>query len=297
MARGIAFGLGDGIGNVIKKYFETNPCPPRNLMVDRVDVIEVEGQTFIDLLKAIYRSNATDFVLVVHGQLSGQGLFLDLGPGGPFCKGKHLQTLMDIDAGRTVSAGSRAELNLSDESVKTLIDLMKKIRSKRLRVIEWRSCDLGANPTVLKQFHQFFGASITGAPKGLNIFGLSPVSILPFDKIPGKYHQGFTAYYYPDKWKPTVINYLKLNPVNSWPEEGLIFAENRQAVQDWVTTYINPAGRVGSVIAVHAMFKVFDENNPLANPEVFLPQSTDYAKNILYAEDAGGFPITYSPYF
>jgi len=166
-ARGIALGLGD-YGTLVKDYFKANPCPPRDLRVDRVDVIDQGGLTFIDLLQAIIRaSGVKDFVLVVHGHPSG--LALSLGPGGANCNGQHLQTLMDIersielerpgerltDAQRAQQSrlnARRAELRLSDQVINQLIDLMRRVRAMRLNRVEWRSCNLGKKPDVLTQF-------------------------------------------------------------------------------------------------------------------------------------------------
>jgi len=75
MARGIAFALGDGIGSLIKGFCAANPLPPIPLSVSPVDVIDGD-LTFIDLLNAIIKTNATDLLLVVHGLLGGSGLAL-----------------------------------------------------------------------------------------------------------------------------------------------------------------------------------------------------------------------------
>jgi hypothetical protein len=109
MARGIAFALGDGIGNLIKGFCAANPLPPIPLSVSPVDVIDGD-LTFIDLLNAIIKTNATDLLLVVHGLLGGSGLALPIAKGAPNATGKRLELLMQVAAGTSLSDKQRRNL-------------------------------------------------------------------------------------------------------------------------------------------------------------------------------------------
>src|SRR5262249_44239795 len=237
MATGLAFALGGGIGVLVRTFFDANPCPPRNLRVTRTVVIERGGLTFMDLLQEVIRAGDQDYVLVVHGFVRGEGLVLNLGPGGAQCTGQHVQTLMDIESGKTPTTANRGALSLNDRRVDELIGLMRRVRAMRLRFVEWRSCDLGKSPVILREFQQLFDGRRMGAPKMENIFGSSTINILPFARIPQRFDQQFVRYPYPDKWNPTVINFLRLDPDTRWPVEGALFAENRLAVEDWIQTY------------------------------------------------------------
>lgn len=314
MARCIVFGL-ENLSSLVNGYFEHNPCPPRNLKVDRIEVIDQGGLTFVDLLKAILRSSSgQDLVIVAHGNIHGKGLIHPLAPGGANAEGEHLQTLMDIDhvreaerSGKPLTEAQqdlkkretkrRNDMRLNDQWVDQLIDLMKQVRAKRLNFMEWRSCDMGKDRNVLAQFQQFFGARVVGAPKLENIFGSSPVNLLSLEKIPAKFKYDFARFDYPDKWNPKVSNFLRLGDRN-WPEEGALFAKTKEDVDEFVKIYINPDGMVRKEIAFHALWKESDESSPLIGPTPILPQSFDYGPNILYAEFfVSGPPIIYSPYW
>jgi hypothetical protein len=281
MGRAIAFKLGD-YGPLVRAFLKANPVlPPRGLKVDDVDVMS--GKSFIDLLNGVIKTKATELVLVVHGYTDGSGLFMQLAPGAATCSGANLRILNELESsGKDATDRQLANLGLDDQkAVKELIDLMHKVRAMNLSHVEWRSCDLGKQPGVLKQFRIFFGAALMGAPMTENIFGISTVSVRPFDKIPEKFQHDYVPFYYPDKQNTKVINYLLLDN-SRWPTEGVMFAERQKDLDDWVHTHINPKGTIKESVAVHALWKDPDESHALDNPTAILPLDPDYAKLIAY---------------
>jgi len=88
----------------------------------------------------------------------------------------------------------------------TFIDLLNAI-------IKTKATD----PGVLKQFRDFFGANLMGAPVIENNFGVPSVNILAINKIPDRFWKGFNHYDYPDKIHTKVTYFLKLNEGTGWP--------------------------------------------------------------------------------
>jgi len=283
MARGIAFALGDGIGSLIKGFCAANPLPPIPLSVSPVDVIDGD-LTFIDLLNAIIKTNATDLLLVVHGLLGGSGLALPIAKGAPNATGKRLELLMQVASGTSLSDKQAAEFGSNHKKVvPELLALMKKVRAMNLNTIEWRACDLGKDPGVLKQFRDFFGANLMGAPVIENNFGVPSVNILAINKIPDRFWKGFNHYDYPDKIHTKVTYFLKLNEGTGWPDEGAIFAESSDNLKEWIQKNINPKGTVpkGSMF-MHHLWKEADKDHPLDPGTPILPLEAEYKSNITY---------------
>src|SRR5258708_2665827 len=185
MAYGIAFALGNSVGSLVKGFCAANPLPPLALSVSPVDLID-DDFTFGGLLKAIVKTKATDLLLVVHGHIDGTGLYLPVARGAPDVTGKRLEILTQVTSGKSLSDKQAAEFGSDPKAAPDLLDLMKKVRAMKLNTIEWRACDMGKNPGVLKQFLDFFGAKSMGAPVMANNFGIAGVSIRPFNQIPDK---------------------------------------------------------------------------------------------------------------
>ena len=88
-----------------------------------------------------------------------------------------LQILMDIEptqAGRCIDADERTKTQLTDVEINRLIDLMKKVRAKNFKLVEFRGCNLGRNVSSVDRFRRFFGAQTFGAPKLHSFFGTFP---------------------------------------------------------------------------------------------------------------------------
>ena len=145
-------------------------------------------------MELVLQSTYTNFILIIHGQPDGSGLFLPLFRNSSKKDTFHydLQKLMDVDA--NVSAMSEADFGvmglratrspirrrrLSDITVKDprqervdkMLDLMHQVRNKKIDTIEFRSCNLGKNVLSLQRFREFFGARLAGAPDLHTVFG------------------------------------------------------------------------------------------------------------------------------
>ena len=283
MALGIAFALGGGIGGLVKAFCEANPLPPLGMSVSKVDISNGD-LNFGDLLKAIIKTKATELLLVVHGQLNGSGLFLPVAAGASKVTGKQLGVLMQLaSSGKDPTDRQSAEFGADKKTIPQLIDLMNKVQAMNLKTVEWRACDLGSQPGVLKQFRDFFGASLMGAPLIANNFGIAGINIRPMDKIPDRFWSGFTPYYYPDKTNTKIIYFLKLDAGTGWPEEGAVFAEKSADLEIWIKTRINSKGKVPDhSIPMHHLWKEPDTTHTLDPATPILPLEPDYVKNIVY---------------
>ncbi len=283
MARGIAFALGGGIGSLVKGFCAANPMPPIPLSVSPIDITEGD-LTFADLLRAIIKSKATDLLLVPHGILGGTGVALPIAKGTPWATGKRLELLMQAASGKSLSDRQAAEFGSDHKKVvPELLDLMEKVRAMNLNTVEWRSCGLGKDPGVLKQFRDFFGANLMGAPTMDNNFGAAVTNIRPINKIPEKFWKEFKHYDYPDKVHTKVTYFLKLDEKGD-PSEGAIFAESKDDLKDWIQQNINPKGTVpqnGSIF-MHHLWKEPDKDHPLDLGTPILPLEAEYKDNITY---------------
>jgi hypothetical protein len=281
--RGIAFQLGDGTGSLVKGFSEANPLPPGGFQVSKVDIIEKGEFSFIALLNAIIKTKAKDLLLVVHGHIDGTGLYLPIASGAPDVTGRSLELLMQVASGKSLNDRQAAEFGVDQTVATQLLDLMKQVHAMNLDTVEWRACDLGKKPDVLKQFRDFFGANLMGAPVIANNFGIAVINIGPISNIPDKYWREFSHYYYPDKSNTKIYYFLKLDPRTGWPIEGGIFAENKDDVKDWIQKKINPQGQVPrGPLFMHHLWKEADANHALDPGTPILPLEDEYKSNILY---------------
>jgi hypothetical protein len=281
--RGIAFQLGEGTGSLVKGFCEANPLPPGGFPVSKVDIIDSGEFSFIALLNAIIKTKAKDLLLVVHGHIDGTGLYLPIASGAPDVTGGRLALLMQVASGKSLNDRQAAEFGANQTIVTQLVDLMNQVRAMNLNTVEWRACDLGKTPAVLRQFREFFGADLMGAPVMANNFGIAVINIGPSNKIPEKYWQEFSHYYYPDKDNIKVRYFLKRDPDTGWPIEGGLFAESKDDVKEWIQKKVNPQGQIPhSSMFMHHLWKEADENHPLEPGSPILPLEDEYKSNILY---------------
>jgi len=252
--------------------------------VDKVDILEGNTLNFMDLLDWMIKARQKELVLVIHGFPSGTGLDVPLNPEKANCTGSNLQLLMDLeDSGKPPTDRQLAQLGGKQKSVDQLIKRMRQVRAIGITKIESRSCDLGRQPAVLKQFAKFFGAASMGAPTMENIFGISPVSIQALDKIPSKFDHDWTRFSFPDEEHPKVINFLMLNVDTGWPDAGTMFAASKADLEAFIHKHINPDGKASDSVAIHALWKEPPPDHALDKATPILPLDPDYAPNIVSA--------------
>ena len=166
--------------------------PPIPLTAAQVDTIS-HDLSFEHLLELVIQSTSTNFILIIHGQPDGSGLFLPLFRNSSKQDTFHydLQKLMDVDANEsTMSEAISASWDLGrstpiprrrssntiakdprQERVEKMLDLMHQVRNKKIDCIEFRSCNLGKNVLSLQRFREFLGARLAGAPDLHTVFG------------------------------------------------------------------------------------------------------------------------------
>jgi len=282
MAIGIIYAIGENnLGKVVKQFFDAHPLPPKSMSVSPTQVVDSGDLTFAGLLRAVIKTKASELALVAHGYYDGSGILLPINKGLGPTKGTKLGILNQLAASkRKPTEKEEGEFESNDSEIDELLDLMMQVRAMKLKVVEWRSCDLGKSPATLKQFREFFGADKMGAPRLENNFGVAGVNIRPFDQIPNRYDFGFTKYYYPDKKNTKVMYYLKLE--NGLPVEGGLFAENNADMEKWIQTKVNPKAKVPKDLPMHHLWKEPDKDHSLDAPTPILPLESDYAANIVY---------------
>ena len=189
----ITMGLENDINGNIKAWFKQfNFLPPIPLTAAQVDTVS-HPLSFEHLLELVLQSTYTNFILIIHGQPDGSGLYLPLFAHSSKYSTFHydLQKLMDVDA--DVSRMSEADFRVMgfapldahtktslkqnnrkdprQERVDRMLDLMHQVRNKKIDCIEFRSCNLGKNVLSLQRFRDFFGARLAGAPDLHTVFG------------------------------------------------------------------------------------------------------------------------------
>src|SRR5262249_5662675 len=135
-----------------------------------------------------------------------------------------LQKLMDVDAGiSTMSAADTARMGISKHHIAKLLDLMHKVRAKKIDCIEFRSCNLGKNTMSLNRFRQFLGARLAGAPDLHTVFGLPGTLVGPeFLRTHARHHPGgnWETYKFPHAFgEPHLVCCFQLNHLQK-PESG-----------------------------------------------------------------------------
>jgi hypothetical protein len=180
MATALTLGIRQDISIAVTNYFRRfRVLPPRGLTVSNTRVL-TGAHSFETLLRGIIaQKSETDFVIVVHGHETGNGLFLKLAtrgaPVGSETTNEMLQILMNIDGRRTdpktkkpipspIDPNERMQLGgLTDAEINRLIDLMKQVRAKKLNRVR--------NLTSVDRFRKFLGVQTFGAPKLHSFFG------------------------------------------------------------------------------------------------------------------------------
>src|SRR4051812_31545776 len=104
MAIALTLGIEAGLSGAVSAYFtKFKVLPPKSLMVSQTKTLS-GAASFETLLNGMLaEKTATDFVIIVHGHETGNGLFLKLvtraGTGAGFeTTNEMLQLLMDISA-------------------------------------------------------------------------------------------------------------------------------------------------------------------------------------------------------
>lgn len=304
----ITIGLDNFLNDAIKTWFrQFRDQPPVPLTAAKVDTYSRNHatDTFESLLTRMAASPYANFVLIVHGYEDGSGLYLPLTHrrGSAQAMATHLQRLMDLDApSASFAADDQKRLGLDRQDVQRLLDLMHKIRDKRIGCIEFRACNLGRNLHSLGTFRRFFGARRLGAPDLWSFFGSG--AALVGEKLLATHRQGhrggdWVTYQFPYALQdpPNLVCCFMLDHKNK-PAGGHVAADSIETLDAWIKTYLMPTGSPpkgfmaiqGLWVAGRQVILQPDEvNTPLgtwgseSGRRLILPQTEFYRRHIVYS--------------
>ncbi len=294
-AKALTIGLDAVRSASVKKYFaKFSTLPPKGIVVSSTQAVPGPA-TFETLVNAVTAANAEEIVLVTHGFPDGTGLFLPLAnrgnaPVGPKVKFTHLKTLAAI-AKRTPPNPTEPErelLGLLEDDIKELIAAMKKVQAKKIKLIEFRGCNLGRNAESLKQFREFFGAAMMGAPNLHSFFGDFPAKAGA--SVMGNHttsHSG-TTHSFPETFgTKKCICCVGINAERK-PENGHIVADDKATIDKWIEKMFSPSVKIGSddTLPIHGLWLIpplppIDVNDPNSifvqpdPPRPFFPLEVD----------------------
>jgi hypothetical protein len=244
----ITVGLGHHLNQNIRAWFrQFNFLPPIPLSAATVDTVLLHDASFAKLLRLMFASPHRNFILIIHGHEDGSGLFLKLEPSQVHPHTLHfdLQRLMGLDdGGPELSRRDQATMGISQRESHQVLDLMHKVRDKRIDCIEFRSCNLGRNKLSLDRFRRFFGARQAGAPNIHTLFGLVPVLTGPHSKQTHKHHHpggNWETYIFP-KWmdEPKLVCCFQLNKLSKPESGGHVVADNADTLNAWIKKFVMP---------------------------------------------------------
>jgi hypothetical protein len=281
----ITMGIENDMNGNIKAWFKQfNFLPPIPLTAAQVDTVS-HDLSFEHLLELVLQSTFTNFILIIHGQPDGSGLYLPLFTHSSKYSTFHydLQKLMDVDA--NVSTMSEADFRIMgfapldhhtkaslkqhnrkdprQERVDKMLDLMHRVQSKKIDCIEFRSCNLGRNVLSLQRFREFFGARLAGAPDLHTVFGRTDTRVgQNFLDMHMRMHPlskdtlSWETYKFPSALgNPRLVACFGLNKDMKPESAGHIVADTTATFDSWVQQYIMPTGRTsGKEIAMHCLW-------------------------------------------
>jgi hypothetical protein len=281
----ITMGLENDINGNIKAWFKQfNFLPPIPLTAAQVDTIS-HDLFFEHLLELVIQSTYTNFILIIHGQPDGSGLFLPLFRNSSKQDTFHydLQKLMDVDANvSTMSEANFSVMGLGpldthtkaslkrhnredprQARVEKMLDLMHQVRNKKIDTIEFRSCNLGKNVLSLQRFREFFGARLAGAPDLHTVFGKPDTRVgQNFLDIHMRTHRitktalSWETYKFPSALgNPRLVCCFGLNAEKKPESAGHIVADTDATFDAWIKQYVMPTGsRSGKDMAMHCLW-------------------------------------------
>jgi hypothetical protein len=259
----VTVGLGHHLNQNIRAWFrQFNFLPPIPLSAATVDTVLLHDASFAKLLRLMSASPHRNFILIIHGHEDGSGLFLKLEPSQVHPHTLHfdLQRLMDLDdGGPELSGRDQATMGISQKESHQVLDLMHKVRDKRIDCIEFRSCNLGRNKLSLDRFRRFFGARQAGARNIHTLFGLVPVLTGPHSMQTHKHHHpggNWETSIFP-KWmdEPKLVCCFQLNKLSKPESGGHVVADNADTLNAWIKKFVMPTGsHSGGEIAMHGLW-------------------------------------------
>jgi hypothetical protein len=323
MAIALTLGLDEQRSTSVKEYFKKfKTLPPKGLTVSNTKNL-TGVHSFETLLKGIIAEKSEkEFVIVVHGFDTGNGLLLDLATRDGLGVGSQtthemLQTLMDIDArtppapppapGKpappkpappTATPAERKKLGeLRDAEINRLIDLMTQVRAKNITLVEFRGCNLGKLAISLDRFRKFLGTQTLGAPNLHSFFGTFQMKASP--EIMSNHtstHSGTTFTYAMILDGGTAASCFGTN-TDKKPETGHLIAQDKKTLDAWIKANFDPAASSGkdTTLPIHGLWEFppkpagapFDPDPrpifPLGNVTILNVSHNEYKTTIKYS--------------
>jgi hypothetical protein len=319
MATALTLGIEPRISTAVTNYFRRfRVLPPRGLTVSKTKVL-AGAQSFETLLRAIIAEKSeTDFVIVVHGHETGDGLFLKLatrgGAAGEQTTHEMLHLLMDIEARKppppkpgtpapkpgtpaplVITPQDRTKTKLTDAEIKRLIDLRKQVLAKKLNRIEFRGCNLGRKLTSVDRFRTFLGAQTFGAPKLHSFFGTFQMRASPgIMSAHTSSHTG-TTFTYPMTFAGNTAACCFGTNTQRKPENGHLVAPDAITLDAWIKANFDLTASAGTdtTLPIHGLWEFPPQGNaPLPpDPRPIFPRrvvtigkkvQTEYSTHIVY---------------
>jgi hypothetical protein len=290
------------MGAVRRWFNKFKILPPRNLMVGTTKTPSGPA-SFETLLRGIAaEAGEQQFVVVVHGHEDGTGLFLPLANRGRAKVGENtthdrlerLMAIADRNPAR-IDQGDRDLLGLRDAEINRLLEVRRTILAKKIKVIEFRGCNLGRKANSVAEFRKFFGAQSFGAPNLHSFFGANPTGTgahLMQNHVQS--HDGTTFVYRFTIAQKTCICCIGVNDQRK-PRNGHVIADDGATLESWIQQNLAANGtHERGNLPVHGLwlFPPPDPNDPLSilpDPRPVFPLARDgngdneYQRHIVYS--------------
>ncbi len=257
--------------------------------------------SFETLLRGIAaETGEQEFVVVVHGHEDGTGLFLPLANRGKAKVGENttydrLERLMVI-AGRNparIDQQDRDLLGLRDAEINRLLQVRRTILAKKIKVIEFRSCNLGRKSKSMAEFRKFFGAVRLGAPNLHSFYGDNPTGTGANLVNHTRSHTGTTFEHSFTIAGKTCICCIGVNDQRK-PVNGHVVANDSATLVSWIQQNLAANGtHTSGNLPSHGLwlFPPPDPNDPLMHfpdPKPIFPlaggmANTEYGRHIIYS--------------
>ncbi len=291
----IAIGLSHAMNKNIKAWVQQfNFFPPLPVSAHKADY--VTNDSLEDLLKRLIDSQYRSFILIIHGLPDGSGLYLNLvrSQSRPHTNHYDLQALMDAEQGAELDKPLLQKMGITHADAKRLIDLMRKVRAKKIECIEFRSCNLGRSDISLDRFRRFLGASLAGAPNLHTVFGLVPVIIGPnFQKVHERHHvgAGWETYNYPTSLEtPRVVCCFQLNALQKPELDGHIGSDLESNLDAWINEWMMVGGKNHgrTETAMHALWIADQVVKEKGHPARMVPVAIEVIDKDSFRDPLGG---------
>ncbi|MHC4212583.1 MAG: hypothetical protein ACYSWP_04320 [Planctomycetota bacterium] len=219
-----------------KPYYDTFKIEPyehgKSLTVKKVT--PVKKWNFTKLLSVIISQGKKDKDLIIVGHGIAQGLSIPLAAGKKLTAAQ-VQQLNILSSNQSIKDKASRCL-ISKPEVKTILMLRAQVIKLKLQRIEFRACNMGKIPMVLKAYKTFLGAGTVGAPDLFDCFGP-----LPFDtptKDPKTWKKMMQLFPKPQEFSMPGGKVAIHHTRRGSKMDLKCLAETTKAVKEWAKAYL-----------------------------------------------------------